>query len=348
MTVVRDDVIAAYRMILDRDPESDVAIEALLNVADWHELRNRLLLSQEYLARNPMSQRTAGDRLFDGLNEGDEDLMRRHLNPGESEAGYVKNFVGTRMRSRFIDVLAGMSGAVFANIPTVVGDYHAEAIEYVGTLKAIEAGHGAFVAVELGAGWGSWSVTAGHVARRCGRSPIRLYAVEASAGKVENMRTHYRDNGLDPSEHRLVTAVLGPTDGYALFPLVDVTGDWGGEAIFVETDGEMPQRDGYEVLPSISLKTLLKDEDVVDLIHFDIQGAEREAISASIDTLNEKVRYVVIGTHGRDIEGTLMTLLSANGWRFENEQPARIAPAADGSITLLADGTQVWRNPRKS
>ncbi len=348
MTVVWDDVIAAYRMILDRDPESEAAIEALLDSADWRELRGHLLFSQEYLSNNPVLQRTENDRLFDGLNAGDEDIMRRHLNPGFSEAGYIKTFLGTRMRSHFIDACAGMSGAVYADIPTVVGDYHAGAIEYVGTLKAVEAGSGAFVAVELGAGWGSWSVAAGHVARRCGRSPIRLYAVEASAGKVANMHTHYLDNGFDPADHRLVTAVLGPTDGYALFPLVDVTLDWGGEAIFLEGGGEIPQRDGYEVVPSISLRTLLKDEHTVDLVHSDIQGAEREAISAAIETLNEKVRYLVIATHGRDIEGTLMTLLTANGWHIENEQPARIASSANGAAKLLADGTQVWRNPRKA
>jgi len=335
------DVRNVYLGVLGREPESEAVVAAHravgLGVAD---LIRAFLESAEYKTRHPV--RTPGDALYDGIKEGDEALLRRHLVQSQPEEGYVKNFVGTRMRVSHADPLEGFSGRCFNDIPTSAGDYHAEPIEYVGTLRAIEAGSGPFIGVELGAGWGSWITTSGHVARRAGRAPIRLYAVEAVAGKVANMRVHLADNGINPDDHTLVNAIVGPVDGFAYFPITDVTGEWGSSALFGETEEEKP---GYERVRSISLATLLKDEPLVDFVHFDIQGAEADVIEASVDLLTAKVRYMVVGTHSRTIEGRIIEVLRRHNWLLESEQPARMKYPANQPEYAVGDGTQVWRNP---
>ena len=338
--IVRD----IYRGVLGREPENDTIVEEHAAAGlPLSEMLRQVVSCDEFLARF-RQRRGEGDLLYDGLNPGDEDILRRHLDPGAPHPEFVTTFVGTRMRTTLAAGAQTMGGACYRDIPTVVGDIAAETVEYVGTIKALEAGVGPFVMAELGAGLGSWSVIGGHLARKMGRGPIRLYAVEASAGRVENLKINFADNGFDPADHTVEAAIVGPQDGYALFPLIDVLGDWGASALFVDTKEE---RHGYETVRSISLPTLLKGEAQVDLLHFDIQGAEADVVAASIDMLNAKVRYMVIGTHGRDIEHSLLTTLRAAGWALENEQLARF-DRTGGQESIRVDGTQVWRNPNIS
>lgn len=333
-------VRAIYHGVLHREIESDEALQYYLNPSlDIAKTLQELLASAEFR----QSVRLPFYDLWEGYGESDVALLRRHLVKSEPEAGYVKNFLGSRMRVELTSFTQDLSGVCYNEIPSIVSDYHAHPIEFVGTLKAIEAGSGPFVSVELGAGWGSWSVTSGLAARRAGRDPIRLYAVEASAGKVANMRRHFIDNGFDPDRHHLVHAVVGPTDGSALFPLVDVVGDWGGEAVFTDA---VEEREGFEAIPSMTLETLLKDEKLVDLIHCDIQGAEATVVRAAAEMLTRKVRYMVIGTHSRSIEGTIHEVLSSRGWILENDQPSPYLHRPDGGSSIAFDGTQVWRNPQ--
>ncbi len=337
--ITDDDVRNVYRGVLGREPESATAIAAhRANCSNVPDLIRAFLQSPEYTHR----LRPDSDSLYDGINAGDEDVLRRHLVVSQPEDGFVKNFVGVRTRVSHASAFASLNGQCFNAVPTQMHDYHAEPIEFIGTLRAIEAGAGPFVGVELGAGWGSWAVTSGFVAARMGRTPIRLYAVEGNDRKIANIRTHMADNGFDPDAHVQVSAVVGARDGYALFPITEATEGWGSEAIFTESDEDRP---GYERVRSISLDTLLKDEALVDFVHFDIQGAEAEAVAAAIDTLTAKVRYLVIGTHGRAIEGRLIETLRPRGWILENEQPSRSKQGRDGRDVLMGDGTQVWRNP---
>ena len=330
----------AYRGLFNREAESDAVVTAHASHFDnVPDMLRAFVQTPEFRKKHKVVQTTS---LFDGLDNGDEPLLARHLVQSAPEPEFVMNFLGVRTRVSHASAFANLDGRCFNDIPTRLHDYHAEAVEFVGVLRAVEAGGGPFVGVELGAGWGSWAVTSGHVARRLGRTPIKLYAVEGNDRKIANIRTHMADNGFDPDAHVQVSAVIGARDGFALFPITEATEGWGSSAIFTEEDAD---RDGYERVRSISLDTLLKDETLVDLVHFDVQGAEAEAVAAAIDMLTAKVRYLVIGTHGRAIEGRLIDTLQPRGWILENEQPARSRHLRDGVEILQADGTQVWRNP---
>jgi len=58
------------------------------------------------------------------------------------------------------------------------------------------------------------------------------------------------------------------------------------------------------------------------------------------------VRYIVVGTHSRYIEGTLEKLFLNNGWLLEVDRPA-ISSLENGVQTLRVDGVQGWRNKRQ-
>ncbi|MGB7467695.1 MAG: FkbM family methyltransferase, partial [Candidatus Acidiferrum sp.] len=324
-----------YEIVLGRKPESSEVIENLLREHDSAiSLARSLCESEEF----GMRLKGGADRLFDGYRPEEVDITRRHLVHSNPEAGFLKDFVGTRMRVKFNTAVAALSGVVFDRIP-IPGDFRVEAIEWIGVLKAIESSGAHFVTVELGAGWGPWVVSSGHVARRLGKT-VHMYAVEADPGKVGNIAQHMIDNEFDPKDHVIVGGVIGPCDGFAYFPVIDAAGNWSGEAVY----GTAPQGN-YHKLPSISLQTLMKDEKSVDLIHFDIQGAEFDAVEGSIDDLCSKVKWMVIGTHSRSIEGKLVDLLLRNNWSLENEQPCRCSYTTSRS-QILIDGTQVWKNQK--
>ena len=99
----------------------------------------------------------------------------------------------------------------------------------------------------------------------------------------------------------------------------------------------------------VSFRRVLGLQPLWDLVHIDIQGTEVELCRAFVDELSARVRYMVIGTHSRKIEGDLMDLLIRARWDLEHEKPARFV-FRRGETTLermtIQDGTQVWRNPR--
>jgi FkbM family methyltransferase len=333
-SLMREDVQTLYEAVLARGPESEEIIEAQLYLHKSPASLIRALCDSDEFRRRV---KAPFDHLFDGYRVDEIEILRRYLVHSLPEPGFVKDFVGTRMRTSFANFTSAFSGVVFDRIP-VPGDFRVEAIEWIGVLKAVESSASRFVTVELGAGWGPWVVSSSHVARNLGKT-VRMYAVEADPGKVPNISVHMADNGFNPNDHVVFTGIAGAHDGVAYFPVIDPLGNWGGEAVYDD-----PPEGDYHKLPSISLRTLMKDEAFVDLIVFDIQGAEFHVIEGSLAELCAKAKWMVIGTHSRAVEGKLLELLFANNWALENEQPCRCSYIDGRRSRILVDGTQVWRN----
>lgn len=100
----------------------------------------------------------------------------------------------------------------------------------------------------------------------------------------------------------------------------------------------------YDELPMVSLTEIVAPHSRIDLLHIDIQGGEADLISACLATLAEKVAYMVIGTHSRQIEGRLLEALLQAGWQLEIERPALLRLGMVPVVTV--DGVQGWRNPK--
>ena len=90
----------------------------------------------------------------------------------------------------------------------------------------------------------------------------------------------------------------------------------------------------HDNLEMIALSDVIVENGKLDLLHIDIQGGEAELVRDSIETCNSSVRYIVIGTHSRFIEGTLEKLMFDNDWELEVDRPA---------ISSLENGVQTLR-----
>jgi Methyltransferase FkbM domain len=96
---------------------------------------------------------------------------------------------------------------------------------------------------------------------------------------------------------------------------------------------------------TITLDELLAPLESVDLIDFDVQGSEFDAISAS-ESLS-KARLLHIGTHGREIEAELRRYLAVKGWHCEADYSCHSSASTPVGQVAFQDGVQVWRNLRK-
>lgn len=270
------------------------------------------------------------------------------------ELGFVVDSFGIRTRVEYFPAAAHLLDGTALGRPLPPSPpLQSDTVEYLGVLKSVITASSQFVALEVGAGWGSWLVFGGVAARHRGIERIRLYGVEADPDHVSFMRRHLQDNGFPPDEHTLIHAAVGSSGGRTRFPKsVDASADWGARPFF-DRASDIDYRgltvDATFEVEILALKDLLAREPVWDLVHIDVQGTETSLCASAIHQLGERVRYLVVGTHSRKIDGDLIDLLFRAGWDLENEKPARFAYHRDlptlEAMTLW-DGTQVWCNPR--
>ena len=235
--------------------------------------------------------------------------------------------------------------------PTVTEE---EYFEHIAFLTSVDQADDSFVMMELGAGFGRWIINAGLAMRRSRNLPVRLVGVEAEPSHFSMMQQHFIDNGFNPEMHVLVEAAVTPNDGSVLFT-VGSAAEWWGQSIvpqehsnkFGEYLGKtFPSATIVEV-KSVSLNSLLARETVVDLIDMDIQGAEADVVEASIGSLDEKVKRVFIGTHGKELEIRLRKAFTQMGWFNVYDYPCFSDwPTVPGMQTTFVDGVQFWLNPK--
>lgn len=274
----------------------------------------------------------------------------------EPELGFVTDFLGTRTRTTSLwNIARQFDGKVFGR--PVPHDLF-EAVEWIGLLKAVASARGDFAMMELGAGWGPWLAAGAVACSHLGIKDIHLLGVEADPGRFELMRQHFIDNGLDPESHNLLRAAVGVEAGNARWPRISDAANAGGGRPIRETDGKINQDDAdyiphaahdYIDVDILPFRDLLARRPVWDLVHIDVQGWEADLVSSTVEFLNERAKWLVIGTHSRLLDGALIGTLHRAGWVLENEKPTRFTfdPGKD-SLELMAevDGAQIWRNPR--
>jgi FkbM family methyltransferase len=314
----------------------------------------RLLRAPTHAALNRFRDRPAPAgplQAFPGYASGELHLIRSaHCHRPAGESGFITDRLGVRTRVTSLwDGAQALSGKV-TGLP-IPADWHCEAVEWVGLLKAVRAARGQFVAMELGAGWGPWLVAGAKAASDAGITRLRLLGVEADPVHFGYLRQHFTDNGLDPEAHTLLNAAVGPEAGQARWPCVaDPRNDWGLRPLDASgADYRGHPTSGMRDVTILGFADLLAREALWDLVHIDVQGGETELCRSAMALLGERARHVVIGTHSRVIDGALMALFLASGWALENEKPARMqyrAGAPTPEAMTVADGVQVWRNPR--
>lgn len=284
------------------------------------------------------------------------------------EPEFLVDFLGIRTRVAF---MAGMipdyqapeqPRMVTAGAPA----YDEEYFEWIDVLEAVEEARDEFVMVELGAGWGRWSMRAAAALARKGRG-FRCVAVEAEPEHFRWMRQHFIDNNINPDDLDLTWGAVGAAPGFVPF-WVGEAGAWYGQAVANATDAQFPDLQMRRVLkirsvlgkppsmagtgksilwvPCTTVAELIAPYPRIDLMDLDIQGLEFDALEAAIDVLDAKVRRIHIGTHSARVEHDLRTLFTARGWQARADYPCETKSVATpyGDISF-GDGAQSWVNP---
>lgn len=264
------------------------------------------------------------------------------------EPGLARNFIGVRVPPKIhpprLDKLAG----TIEGMPDP-GNWHADIAEWAAALLSVMRSDDSYRIIELGCGWGCWLVNMGVAARAHGRS-VDLIGIEGDANHLVNAREVLELNGFDDSTFSLHHGIAGPHPGKAIFPNPEAgTAEWGGAAIFDADAETLARAEADPTVQVLDCKTLsqLSGGQEIDLLHVDIQGAELDFVTGNMAELDSHVHRVLIGTHGRIIEGQIMDHFIKAGWLMEMERPA-IAPLLGGRPQLGIDGVQLWRNPKWS
>src|SRR5258706_7056983 len=165
-----------------------------------------------------------------------------------------------------------------------------ELFEWIDFLEAVEQASGTFRFVEVGAGYGRWSVRALKAAEQRNLVDAKAIAVEAEPIHGEWLVRHMRANCIGTDRYRLVRGAVGATAGkqYFVVSAPDAAlnaSTWYGQAL---------------ATAAAPLDVILADELVIDLIDLDVQGAEAEFVETSAAFLKQRAKRLHIGTHSHE------------------------------------------------
>ena len=252
---------------------------------------------------------------------------------------FIKDsFLGTVSRREF--TVEAMQQKTTACEPTGLPDFNEEYFEWIDLLESIKAwkpGYGPYTFMELGAGYGRWSVRAA-----LARPLARIIAVEAEPTHFKWMKQNFLDNGLVSDRYKLKQAAVSDVAGSCLF-MTGRPAEWYGQRVLHPGESSA----SAETVCTVTLAQLLENGPfLVDLIDMDIQGSEYLVLRAGIEDANTKVKRLHIATHDGAIEFGLRKLLGDNKWESVWDFECGIVSETPYGSFAFQDGVQGWINQR--
>lgn len=230
-----------------------------------------------------------------------------------------------------------------------------ELFEWVDLLESVESAGESFVFVELGAGYGRWSVRAFHAARRAGlkADAIKLVTVEPEKHHSEWLLKNMKINNIPPESHLhfdcAVSDWSGVGDFYVLQPgqteREEQARRWYGQALRrPDNSWEGAGTEEASVLTLTQILAVLPSDQTIDLLDMDLQGEDGRVLHSSVDILS-RVKKIHIGTDSLAEDATIAEIMHGMGWRLIRRYlPLRTTPTAYGPIRFV-DGVMTWVNP---
>lgn len=347
MPLLRDVALALppVRRLYDDRARSVADARAQRRAAKRLQKRNDRLRARLKEARSPQGRFYHYSATFDPVA-----CMRRHAATDlEPSPEHLTNFLGVKIAPKFFpSILQGRAGEI-EPMP-IPANWHADIAEWGAVLRSIDLAGPTYTMIELGCGWGCWMNQSGVAARRAGHD-VHLIGIEGDEGHIDFAHEAMADNGFMPEQYTLHRGIAAAEEGVALFPRVAETGEvWGSEPVFGATEeqrAEAVATGSHDELPMVSMERAVGDHERIDLLHVDIQGGEADLVAGCLPLLNERVAYLMLGTHSKQIEGQLFsTLLEGGDWLLEIERPAVLALTHDHGPVVQVDGVQGWRNLR--
>lgn len=184
-------------------------------------------------------------------------------------------------------------------------------LDWIAVLTAAAKARGVFRMAEFGAGWAPWLVRGALAARqRDDVTSCELMAVEADPTHYSWILEHFEDNGMNPTEHRVLHGAVTNNAGVLRFPVVaEPNADYSTSLEDAETANETINVQGHTVA-----ELLDQFSGPLDFLHVDIQGSEYDALAPAIARLSRSVRAIMIGTHSSRIHEDLTALFRDNDW----------------------------------
>jgi FkbM family methyltransferase len=222
--------------------------------------------------------------------------------------------------------------------------------------------------LELGAGYGRWSVRAAAALRQLRQLPFHLVAIEGEPRHYRWLQQHMADNQIPPQACTLIEGVVSDHRDEVFFYVGSPSGEsddpasWYGQAIIQPHEAvDQPLASPYEGQDVVLLKSgwrsiktrsylltdILPESDRIDLIDLDVQGEELRVITAAIEALDQRVSRLHIGTHSHDIEIGLRRLLSQHGWECTADYPCAQTNNTPWGPIQFVDGVQSWVNSKR-
>jgi hypothetical protein len=283
-----------------------------------------------------------------------------HFHPyrGPLPPEFYLDYLGAKTRADYGEWNAPWAMDHYRSPPPPIDE---EYFEWIDVLQAVLDAGDIFTMLELGAGYGRWSVRGALAARQLGKQ-VRLGVAEAEPKHQAWLSQHMRDNGVPPQDYRMFSQAVGGTVSEVAFTIGAPPSDndllWFGQAIMPLDFKQNPpvgeyygmpvyDRSGWRAIlvPQIPLSEVLKPYDFIDLADFDLQGAEGEAIAEAVDLLTRKVRRLHIGTHSEAIEQQLRDLLPRHGWILLRDYSLHKTHDTPFGRCDFVDGVQSWINP---
>jgi FkbM family methyltransferase len=301
--LTREHVVWAYRLLLDRDPESeDVIAPKLAGSRDTRELRSHLITSAEFRDKNR-----------DYAHTNDRTVVIKEL---ETPQGRVRLFVD------LADHVIGLN--------IVRGHYEAEEIELVRRLlkpgdTAIDVGaHIGFFTMQMAASVGS----EGHV-----------YAFEPFGAHAELLERSVVENRYE-GRVTFRPAAVGAVSGTATLTFPVETLNSGGAYLLRE--GTAPLRGNLEsTVPLVALDDV-EFRRPVRLIKMDVEGAEPQVLHGAAHLLKEDRPVILSEVHPVQLErasgGTpdgFLDQIHALGYKAQNLRGEPIDRARGDAIVSI-------------
>jgi len=257
----------------------------------------------------------------------------------------------------FDDRFMGWNSHPLVGAPTVDEEY----FEWVDLVDALRTCGECFVMLELGAGYGRWGLRAGHIAKRLGKSEVEVRFVEAEPQHAQWAREAIESNGFFDYKMSVIEAAVAYHGRPTRFPVTfeDLNAsNWYGQAVGWDESAPLTTTvyfgkpvyqppGGYALIDveTMTLEQLTADLDRIDFIDMDVQGAEKDIIQNSIETMSRKVRRVHIGTHSTDIEDVIRRVFIKAGWRGIWDFSCQQEYITPYGPVKFGDGVQSWINP---
>ena len=290
---------------------------------------------------------------------------------GEVPVGTRSDYIGSFTSE--VQGQAPSSSTWMQNHKTVFPSHDDEYFEWTDLLECVLDADRQFVFVELGAGFGRWTVRAALAARLRGIGNVKLVIVEGEPLHAQWARLHMALNNVGEHQYQLFESAVSAAEGQALFvvkqpnsqPVSATTEEalsWYGQCLAssaglgnpTPADGLYHGRRMWNIdagyaaieIPVMPLAIVLDGLPRVDLIDMDIQGEEGPLISECVDLLSSKVRRLHIETHSTAVEDQIRDVLMGADWKCLRDYSLQKKHETPFGEIFFQGGLQSWINPR--